>query len=140
VKDVTPEQIHEDLRALRGSMERVADNHSAQVGKLNERITDLQVQVGGLQASRDFTALALQAMIRQGVTDALADHERRVTLRAEAVEKRLEILEADRLRMEGMTRAAKLGMTVAQLPGFGAALYLLGQLLGLWGPHVSSPP
>ncbi len=137
---MTPEQIHEDFRALRAYMERGAENHSAQVTKLNERITDLQVQVGGLQASRDFTALALQAMIRQGVTDALADHERRVTSCTDSLEKRLETLEAERLRMEGMTRAAKFGMTVAQLPGFGAALYLLGQVIGLWGHHPPATP
>lgn len=130
---MTPEEIHEDLRQLRESLDRYRDDSHAGREKLNERITALQVQVGAISAQRDFAASAMQAMIRTGITDALADHERRMGERFSSLEKRLDTLEHDRSRREGMTTAAKVALGLANLPGIGAFFYLLGKALGFGG-------
>jgi hypothetical protein len=132
---VTPEQIHDDLQRLRESLDRYRDDSHAGREKLNERITALQVQVGAISAQRDFAASAMQAMIRTGIIDALSEHERRMDGRVAEVTKRLDALEHDRSRREGMTTAAKVALTLANLPGIGAFFYLVGKALG-FGNHA----
>lgn len=132
---MTPEQIHEDLRQLRGLLEKARDTDHDAREKLHERITALQVQVGAIQAQRDFQASAMQALIRTGIADALADHERRIGEKLVAVEKRVEALEHARSRQDGMTTAAKVALTLVNLPGIGAFFYLLGKALG-FGDHA----
>ena len=131
---MTPEQIHDDLRGLRESLDRYRDDSLQGREKLNERITALQVQVGAISAQRDFAASAMSALIRTGIADALADHERRMGEKLSGLEKRLESLEHARSRQEGMTTAAKVLLGLANLPGIGAFFYLLGKALG-FGTH-----
>lgn len=127
----SPEQLHEDLRQIRATLEKTRDDSATGIERLQGKISDLHVQVASLQAQREFGNAALQAMVKIAIHEALAEHTAKITDGLSALERRVKVLEDDKTRVEGMTQAGKIGVTVLQLPGVGAALYLIGKALGI---------
>jgi hypothetical protein len=121
---MTPEQIHDDLRALRAALDKTRDDSAAGLERVSVKLSDLHVQVASLQAQREFGNAALQAMVKIAIHEALSQH-------LGDLDRRVKALEDERLRIQGMTSAGRLGVAILQLPGVGAALYLLGKAGGL---------
>ncbi len=121
---MTPEQIHNDLSALRAALDKTRDDSAAGLERVSVKLSDLHVQVASLQAQREFGNAALQAMVKIAIHEALSQH-------LGDLDRRVKALEDERIRIQGMTSAGRLGVAFLQLPGVGAALYLLGKAAGL---------
>lgn len=128
---MTPEQIHEDLRALRTALDNTRDASAAGLERLSGKLSDMHVQVASVQAQREFGNAALQAMVKIAIHEALSDHTAKITDSLSAIERRVKSLEDERIRIQGMSAAGRLGIAALQLPGVSAALYLLGKAAGL---------